>query len=129
MLISPNVRRGTCLALRFQTGSWMLFIDSRNLTKRMPVISTPSGPCTFGPLYVRPPACSPPYTFGPLATYMNILYKNICIKLFFTIFNIANDNTVRLYIFVIYTSQLARNQKRAYLRFSCRLFCAYLKPC
>ena len=26
-------------------------------------------------------------------------------------------------------SQLARNQKRAYLRFSCRLFCAYLKPC
>ena len=26
-------------------------------------------------------------------------------------------------------SQLARNHKRAYLRFSCRLFCAYLKPC
>ena len=26
-------RRGTCLALRFQTGSWMLFIDSRYSNK------------------------------------------------------------------------------------------------
>ena len=26
-------RRGTCLALRFQTGSWMLFIDSTNSNK------------------------------------------------------------------------------------------------
>ena len=30
---------------------------------------------------------------------------------------------------IISNSQLARNQKRAYLRFPCRLFCAYLKPC
>ena len=28
-----SLRRGTCLALRFQTGSWMLFIDSRNSNK------------------------------------------------------------------------------------------------
>ena len=26
-------RQGTCLALRFQMGSWMLFIDSRNSNK------------------------------------------------------------------------------------------------
>ena len=32
-------RRGTCLALRFQTGSWMLFIDSRNSNK-MAVVYT-----------------------------------------------------------------------------------------
>ena len=29
----PGGRRATCLALRFQTGSWMLFIDSRNSNK------------------------------------------------------------------------------------------------
>ena len=28
---TAKTRRGTCLALRFQTGSWMLFIDTRNL--------------------------------------------------------------------------------------------------
>ena len=30
---SPYYRQSTCLALRFQTGSWMLFIDSRNWNK------------------------------------------------------------------------------------------------
>ena len=32
-IITCKPRRGTCLALRFQTGSWMLFIDSRNSNK------------------------------------------------------------------------------------------------
>ena len=31
--ICYNARQGTCLALRFQTGSWILFIDSRNSNK------------------------------------------------------------------------------------------------
>ena len=30
MCVGGYARWGTCLALRFQTGSWMLFIDSRN---------------------------------------------------------------------------------------------------
>ena len=38
-LMYLTCRRGTCLALRFQTGSWMLFIDSRN-SKKMAVVYT-----------------------------------------------------------------------------------------
>ena len=32
-IVTHLPRRGTCLALRLQTGSWMLFIDSRNWNK------------------------------------------------------------------------------------------------
>ena len=35
-------RRGTCLSLRFQTGSWMLFIDSRNSNKMAAVYTVQS---------------------------------------------------------------------------------------
>ena len=97
--IYRHIRRGTCLALRFQTGSWMLFIDSRNSNKMAAVTYTvhTSSIRIFICLYLRP------YTFSasqidctPLDSQMRVCRHHTSTSPVFSIGSLSTGGRDRL---------------------------------